>query len=417
MSTTPSHHTNSKDWFFECDFALSVDAFVDYLEQGRYAKTTIQKYIAGIAHFARWTSQSHLSIDQLDDATVSKFLDDHLPHCDCPASACRSYPDLRAACGHFLRILRNNGTIVEPVVANSPIEDELLRFDEYMRNVQGLATKTRSGRVRIVRRLLQEQFVDRRVVISALQAANVRQFIANQLEQLGTISNAGALASALRAYFRYRTVCGDQVHALIGVIALPAHWGLASLPRSLTPDEIDRLLASFTSDLPSPRRGYAMVRCALDMGLRASEVAKLSLSDIDWQAGTITLRGTKSRREDVMPLPVTTGQAIAEYLQFERPPTSNPAIFVRCLAPHDFPIGVDAIRRVVRDAYHRIGLTHTRTHALRHTLARQLLEQGSSLKEVADVLRHRSLNTSLIYAKLDSRRLLAVALPWPGSGS
>ena len=118
-----------------------------------------------------------------------------------------------------------------------------------------------------------------------------------------------------------------------------------------------------------------------------------------------------------MPLPVTTGQAIAEYLQFERPPTSNPAIFVRCLAPHNFPIGVDAVRRVVRDAYHRIGLTHTRTHALRHTLARQLLEQGSSLKEVADVLRHRSLNTSLIYAKLDSRRLLAVALPWPGSES
>ena len=93
-----------------------------------------------------------------------------------------------------MRILRNNGTIVEPVAASSPIEDELLRFDEYMRNVQGLATKTRSGRVRIVRRLLQEQFADRRVVISALQPANVRAFITNQLEQLGTISNAGALA-------------------------------------------------------------------------------------------------------------------------------------------------------------------------------------------------------------------------------
>jgi integrase/recombinase XerC len=316
-----------------------------------------------------------------------------------------------------LRILRINGTIAEPVVANSPIEDELLRFDEYMCNVQGLATKTRSGRLRIVRRLLQEQFVDHRVVISALQPADVRQFIANQLEQLSTISNASALASALRAYFRYRTVCGDQVHALIGVIALPAHWGLASLPRSLTPDELDRLLASFTSDLPSPRRGYAMVRCALDMGLRASEVAKLSLADIDWQAGTVRLRRTQSRRQDIMPLPVVTGQAIAAYRQFERPSTTNPAVFVRCQAPHDVPIGVDAVRRVVRDAYHRIGWTHTRTHALRHTLARQLLEQGSSLKEVADVLRHRSLNTSLIYAKLDSRRLLAVALPWPGSAS
>jgi len=90
---------------------------------------------------------------------------------------------------------------------------------------------------------------------------------------------------------------------------------------------------------------------------------------------------------------------------------------VRCLAPHDVPIGVDAVRRVVRDAYRRIGLKHTRAHALRHTLACQLLNHGSSLKEVADVLRHRSLNTTLIYAKLDNRRLLAVALPWPGGVS
>jgi site-specific recombinase XerD len=129
------------------------------------------------------------------------------------------------------------------------------------------------------------------------------------------------------------------------------------------------------------------------------------------------LHSTKSRREDTLPLPASTGQAIADYLRYERPRTTNPAVFVRRLAPHDVPIGPDAVRRLIRDAYQRIGLPHARTHALRHTLARQLLEQGSSLKEVADVLRHRSLDTSLIYAKLDSRRLAAVALPWPGSAT
>jgi integrase/recombinase XerC len=207
------------------------------------------------------------------------------------------------------------------------------------------------------------------------------------------------------------------VHGLLGVIASPAHWSLASLPRALKHAEIERLLASFTISLSSPRRGYAMVRCALDMGLRSSEVAKLMLADIDWRAGTVMLKRTKSRRQDILPLPASTGRALADYIRHERPAGTNPAVFVRHRAPRDQPIGVDAVRRVIGDAYRRIGLSHTRTHALRHTLARQLLEHGSSLKEVADVLRHRSLNTTLIYAKVDSHQLAAVALPWPGSAS
>jgi integrase/recombinase XerC len=205
------------------------------------------------------------------------------------------------------------------------------------------------------------------------------------------------------------------VGQLTGVISSPAHWSLASLPRALSDADVDRLLSSFTEALPSPRRGYAIVRCALDMGLRCSEIAKLMLADIDWRTGTVTLKRTKARRQAILPLPASTGQALADYLRHERPATTNPAVFVRRLAPRDQPIGVDAIRRVIRDAYRRIGLTHSRAHALRHTLACRLLEHGSSLKEVADVLRHRSLNTTLIYAKLDNPKLAAVALPWPGS--
>jgi integrase len=110
------------------------------------------------------------------------------------------------------------------------------------------------------------------------------------------------------------------------------------------------------------------------------------------QTGTVTLRSTKSRRVDILPLPISTGQAIADYLRYERPRTINPAVFVRRLAPHDAPISADAVHRLIRDAYRRIGLDHGRTHALRHTLARRLLDQGDSLKEVADILRHRSLD-------------------------
>lgn len=417
MDSTLHLHPNPKGWLFNGALAPHVDAFVEHLRQGRYTHNTTNKYLGCIAHFARWMGQSRLAVEHLDEAAINRFLGDHLSRCDCPWPVCRVHSDLRAACGHLLRVLRHKGVVAEPVAATGSINDELLRFDEYMRSVRGLATKTRTARIHIVQRLLLERFASRPVVISALQPGDVRQFVAGQLERRGTASNASALASALRAYFRYRTTCGDRVHALAGVIASPAHWSLASLPRSLTAAEIERLLSSFTPDLPSPRRGYAMLRCALDLGLRTSEVAKLALTDIDWHCGTVTLRRTKSRREDVLPLPDATGRAIAEYLRLERTPTTNRAVFVRRNAPRDVPIGGDAVRQVLRDAYRRIGLTHTRTHALRHSLARRLLEHGGSLKEVADVLRHRSLNTSLVYAKLDSRRLLAVALAWPGSAS
>ncbi len=412
-------HSNPSNWLLESDLAPHVEGYVDYLRLGQYANTTIKTYVACIAHFARWKDQCCLELEHIDEEMVRRFIDEHLPCCDCPPPVCRSIYNLRPACRHLLRVLRDNAVIAEPKpqAAADDIEEELREFDAHMRRARGLAPKTRRDRIRIVRCLLRERFAEQPLELSALQPDEVRQFIAEQLKQPGTTARFRALASALRAYFRYRAGCGDHTDALASVIASPAEWSLGSLPQSLSDEEVDRLLKSFTPDLPSYRRGYAMVRCALDMGLRSGEIAKLALKDIDWQAGTVKLRRTKSRREDALPLPAVTGQAIVDYLRFERPRSANQAVFVRHIAPRGAPSGPDAVRRVIRDAYRRIGLTHGRSHALRHTVARRLLAQGSSLKEVADVLRHRSLNTSLIYAKLDSRRLLAVALPWPGSSS
>jgi integrase len=155
----------------------------------------------------------------------------------------------------------------------------------------------------------------------------------------------------------------------------------------------------------------------VDLGLRASEVVALALDDIDWYAGTIRIGPNKSRRVDVLPLPEPTASAIVTYLRSERPHTSNRRVFVRHVAPVDEPIGPGVVRRAVHEAYRRCGLSHTRVHMLRHTLAGRLLKGGATLKEVADVLRHRALDTTLIYAKIDSSRLVAVALPWPGGVS
>jgi integrase len=302
-------------------------------------------------------------------------------------------------------------------VSTDYIDEELRRYDEYLRDLRGLSSGSRSNYLRIAARLLRQKFGSRVVDLAKLRPADVRQFLADQLDALRTPSNATRLASGLRNYLCYRSACGDRVDALTAVISSPAHWRLATLPHALTEEEVEQLLDSFRFVRRWPKRGYAIVRCALDLGLRAGEIARLTIRDIDWRVGTVTLRGTKSFRQDILPLPVETGQALADYLQHERPQTSDPAIFVRRLGSRDQPITSCAIQKVITRAYLRIGLPHSGSHALRHTLACRLVENGSSLKEVADILRHRSLNTTLIYAKLDTPKLSTVPLPWPGSAS
>jgi site-specific recombinase XerD len=201
---------------------------------------------------------------------------------------------------------------------------------------------------------------------------------------------------------------------LSGALPSAANWRLAALPEVFTDVEIQELLESFRHLSCSPKRGYAMMRLLTDLGLRASEVVRLQLEDLDWHAGTVRLSANKSRRTDILPLPVATGEAIAGYIQAERPKSENRALFVRHTAPYDKPIGAGVVRRTVREAYRRCGWTHTRVHILRHSTASRLLRSGVPLKEIADVLRHRNLDTSKIYTKVDLNRLAAVALPWPG---
>jgi integrase len=264
--------------------------------------------------------------------------------------------------------------------------------------------------------LLQNKFAGGPIAIAMLRPVDIRRFIARQLGESPSHSTAAQVATALRSYLRYRTVCGDSVVGLSAVISSPVQWKLASLPRALKPDEVQRLLAALPYGR-NPRRGYAIVRCALDMGLRVGEIANLLIDDINWREGVVTLKGTKSRRQDILPLPMATGQALADYLQHERPANASRALFLCRSESLDVPITTDAVQNVIRRACRRAGLPDSGSHLLRHTLACRLVENGSSLKEVADVLRHRSLETTRIYAKLDTPHLAEVALPWPGSES
>ena len=405
------------DWLADRPIGPFVDAFKQHLIDRRYAAHTFASYLGCIAHFAQWTRGRRLRLQRIGEASVAEFLDVHLPDCRCAGPVRGDRRDLSAALGHLLIVLRSLDAIASPAAGAMPVDEELRRFDGHMQHVRGLAPKTRDMALRIVGRLLTARFGDGPIDIAAIRPEHVRRFFAQQAKLYSKPASAGSVVASLRGYFRDRTSLGDLVHGLVGAVSYPANWQLSSLPKTLSAEEVEQLVASLGQTGRSMRRADAIVRCALDLGLRSGEVARLTLEDIDWRAGTITLRHTKSRREDVLPLPAITGEAIAAYLKHERPQTCNRAVFVRHVAPRDEPVGPDLVRKTISQAYARAGLPYTRSHLLRHTMANRLLASGSSLKEVADVLRHRSLNTTMVYAKLDSRKLVEVALRWPGSAS
>jgi len=388
-------------------------AYRQYLADRGNAAGYARSCEAAVAHLSMWMKGAKKCLADVDEGLVTEFVDSHLPGCQCATSA-RHPSSVRAALGHLLVVLRAAGVIAGPPLDMTEVGQELRRYDQYMEQVRGLAPNTRDGALRLVQALLRQHFGDDAIRFEVITPERVRRFFAAQAKNYKAPTSLGTVVSALRGYFRWRATLGDRTHALVGALSYPANWQLASLPKSLEPTEVEQLEAALGRSGPSMLRADAMVRCMLDLGLRSGEVARLGMDDIDWDAGTITLRRTKGLREDVMPLPEATGQAIAAYLRNERPKTRHRMVFARHMTPRERPIGPDLVRKTIRQAYARAGLPYTRSHLLRHTMAGRLLAGGASLKEVADVLRHRSLNTTLIYAKLDSGSLIEVALPWPG---
>jgi integrase/recombinase XerD len=394
----------------------SADAYVGYLQNQQYGPATIRGYLHGVEHFARWVTLRRIPLSAIDETLTHQFVAEHLPVCRCPDPCQRSVTAVRPALAHLLHVLREEGYLLQPQTLHSPaIQDELARFDHYLNSVCGLASATRTSRRQWVGRFLVDQFGSSPIDMDRIKPADIVRALVQPTNRYrpGTLQ---VLGSALRSYLRFRAAtCGNQVEALMAAVLPPAHWRLDTVPKYLTTEEVDRFLGVFDQQSINGRRDYVMARCLLDMGLRGCEVAAIQLDDIKWREGTLTISHGKSRRSDVLPLAVPTGKAIVQYLRSARPSSTSRALFVRHHAPCNTPITVEVVRGAIRRAFNRCGLDRfTGTHVLRHTAAVRMRCAGASLKEVADVLRHRSLDTTMIYSKVDLPRLAAVAAPWPG---
>ena len=241
-----------------------------YLQRGGYSAPHASAYLHAVGHFAHWLTDEHLTLQQLNESVVHRFVTTHLPTCRCPGRCQRTAITVQAALGHLLDVLRADGRISARRVGLSPaIHDELERFTGYLDDVCGLAAKTRAEPAVVGGSVPGRSVRSRTDCHRPTHPARHRRLPGATRGPLHARQSAGVRASALRSYLRFRAAqCGDRVDALIAAIPTVACWRLAALPSALTSDETARFLQTFDRRTASGRRGYAMARCMVDLGLR-----------------------------------------------------------------------------------------------------------------------------------------------------
>jgi site-specific recombinase XerD len=223
--------------------------------------------------------------------------------------------------------------------------------------------------------------------------------------------------TAFRMFLRFLTATGRTQPGLEAAIPTIAQWRLATLPRYLRPEDLEHVIAACDGSTARGMRDKAIVLFLARLGLRAGDVANLQLHDIDWSQGTFRVMG-KSRREAKLPLPQDVGDAVLDYLHRARPSVKTPYVFIRVIAPWT-PITRCVVQHAAGEAIQRAGVETPSfgAHVLRHSAATALLRQGASLQVIGEVLRHRSVDTTAHYAKVDTGLLQEVTMPWPGAPS
>jgi site-specific recombinase XerD len=388
-----------------------IDGFADALEREGYAKTAAVRYLRAAAHLGCFVDRKGGAMADVDQCALDAFRR-HFRRCRCPESN-GGTTGYHAWFGVklFHRHLIGLGICRDPVVAaeHGAEPSPVIAFGDWLRVHRGASEPT----IRQYSRGATELIGALGEHIDGGTAGQVRDFLLDRASRCGAPSTQKRITS-LRAFLRYLTFTGRRQEDLAPAVPAIANWRLSRQPCYLSEDEVTRLIAACDGSSPGRLRDRAILLLLTRLGLRAGDVAELRFSDIDWRHGTVQVSG-KGRYQVRLPLPQDVGDALLQYLDCRPNTTHSDRVFLRSIAPlRPFDSG-DAVSSVVKHALRRAGIKAAvkGAHLLRHTAATEMLRHGVPLDQIGLVLRHRSIDMTAYYAKVDGALLQRIARPWP----
>jgi site-specific recombinase XerD len=386
-----------------------LDGFAALLERDGYSPATAVRYLRAAAHLGHF---AHEQGGTLADIDLSAF-GEHLRVCRCPRSkggrrnhhtifGARRYRDFLLAIG----VCRSTMTTPE----SRQVEPEVVvGFRLWLRKHHGAAGSTIRQYTRHATSLVMALEDDP----GCWDATGVRAAFMKCAGQSGK-GSVEKLITGLRAFLRYLAAEGKCQADLDTAVPAYARWRLAELPRYLTAAQVDSLIVACDGDASGRRRDRAILLLLVRLGLRAGDVAELRLDDIEWQTGSLRVCG-KSRYQVRLPLPQGVGDAILAYLECRPSSCQSDHVFLRNIAPYRPFRNGDGVSSIVKRLMKRAGVVAPvkGAHALRHTAATEMLRHGVPLEQIGLVLRHRGVDTTAYYAKVDIDLLKQIAQPWP----
>jgi site-specific recombinase XerD len=356
-----------------------------------------------------WIAASRSKLTDLDERMVERYLRYR-------GGKQSIQPGDRAALKRWLSVLRDAGSIAPAALLPITSQDQIFEeFGDYLRRERGLAPKSIVRHQPFIRRFLHEVCPAGVGDLGRINQEKVIRYIERHARDWSA-GTGKAMCWSLRAFLRYLHHRGLNPLALAGCVPSIRQWKLASLPTYLSTAQVQKVLHGCDRATAMGRRDYAILMMLAKLGLRADEVATLTLDDVDWRSGEMLVRA-KGRQRARMPIPPDVGAAVVAYLRDGRPKSSCRRLFLRTLAPNvGFASGC-AITMIAKTALERAGIrgyAHQGAHIFRHSLATELLRSGATLSEIGQLLRHESHDTTRIYAKVDVDALRTLSLPWPG---
>jgi site-specific recombinase XerD len=387
-------------------WAEHLKTYTTLIKERGYSPASIKDQTQLITRFIQWLRGKHTEIHLLDETIVQRFLQRR------PKAARRGQA---VTIYRFLHILRERRVVPpQPKLPLSPKQRLLNDYERYLLEERGLTRATVVNNVGFIDQFLSARFREASLNPSRFRASDVTAFVRHHAHKLSP-GRAQLLVTALRSFLRYLQHEGKITADLAVCVPTVARWSFAALPKFLPADSVEKVLDRSERKTPIGKRNYAILLLLARLGLRACEVVALNIEDIDWENARITIRA-KGGRWNQLPLPTDVGEALALYLRHARPSCSCRRVFLRDRAPRQGFTGSQSICTVVRSALNRAGVESPRkgAHLFRHSLATKMIRRGASLDEIGELLRHRSPNTTAIYAKVDLPALRSLALPWPG---